>query len=60
MMKNDLQDGYDRMVRLEESSTTELKKILGNKVLLDEKLIDRAKGIKKKIIMLRFLEQMKY
>lgn len=48
MMKNDLQDGYDRMDRLEESSTTELKKILGNKALLDEKLIDRAKGIKKK------------
>ena len=47
MMKNDLQDGYDRMDRLEESSTTELKKILGNKALLDEKLIDRAKGIKK-------------
>ena len=47
MMKNDLQDGYDRMNRLEESSTTELKKILGNKTLLDEKLIDRAKGIKK-------------
>ena len=47
MMKNDLQDGYDRMNRLEESSTTELKKILGNKALLDEKLIDRAKGIKK-------------
>mgnify|MGYP001186848296 CR=1 FL=1 len=47
MMKNDLQDGYARMDRLEESSTIELKKILGNKALLDEKLIDRAKGIKK-------------
>ena len=47
MMKNDLQDGYNRMDRLEESSTTELKKILGNKALLDEKLINRAKGIKK-------------
>jgi len=59
MMKNDLQDGYDRMVRLEESSTTELKKILSTKTVsrndeskpvrpvLDEKLIDRAKGIKK-------------
>ena len=55
MMKNDLQDGYDRMDRLEKSSTTELKKILKSnpmraikkKQLLDEKLIDRAKGIKK-------------
>ena len=59
MMKNDLQDGYDRMVRLEKSTIAELKKILSaktggsdstknsNSTPLDEKLIDRAKGIKK-------------
>lgn len=59
MMKYDLEDGYDRMVRLEKSTTTELKKILraktggsdstknSNSTPLDEKLIDRARGIKR-------------
>ena len=71
MMKYDLEDGYDRMVRLEKSTTTELKKILraktggsdstknSNSTPLDEKLIDRARGIKRNY-MLRFLEQTKY
>ena len=59
MMKYDLQDGYDRMVRLEKSTISELEKTLSaksdasdstknsNSTPLDEKLIDRAKGIKK-------------
>ena len=59
MMKYDLQDGYDRMVRVEKSTISELEKILSvksdasdstknsNSTPLDEKLIDRAKGIKK-------------
>ena len=59
MMKSDLLDGYDRMVRLEKSTTTELQKLLRPKsglgkevvrqktAVLNEKSIDRAKGIKK-------------
>ena len=59
MMKYDLQDGYDRMVRLEKSTISELEKILSakpdasdstkssNSTPWDEKLTDRAKGIKK-------------
>ena len=59
MMKSDLLDGYDRMVRLERSTTTELQKLLRPKsglgkevvrqktAVLNEKSIDRAKGIKK-------------
>ena len=50
-------DGYDRWV-VWRNPLDELKKIVDNKALLDEKLIDRAEL--RKIIMLRFLEQMKY
>ena len=70
MMKSDLKDGYERLIRLEKSTLTEIGKLLEGEFdedwktveaqssLLDEKSSDRALELEK-IILNLFLEQMK-